>query len=83
MNPKIELIWPLNEVHCTTLASHTVLQDAFRTFCEGNLGGVFAEQTVKASAHRTVFQDICRRNWTSIPSAGYNQDRSGLYLERI
>ena len=30
-----------------------------------------------------VFQDICRRNWASIPSTGYNQDRSGLYLERI
>ena len=34
-------------------------------------------------AHHTFFQDICHRNWTSIPSAGYNRDRSGLYVERI
>ena len=25
----------------------------------------------RTDAHRTVFQDICHRNWTSIPSAGY------------
>ena len=39
--------------------------------------------SVVAVTHRIVFQDICCRNWTSILSAGYNQDRSGLYLERI
>ena len=39
--------------------------------------------TVCTPAHRTFFQDICCRNWASIPSVGYNQGRSGLYLERI
>ena len=65
--------------------------DLKKTFTCANSGyactevEVFMENGVRgrARAHRTVFQDICRRNWTSIPSAAYNQDRSGLYVERI